>query len=377
MTRTMIVAMGVLATLTVTALPPPSATAQTGVKFAVVGDSRGADNGVNTAILREIAAALIADSVEFVLFPGDLVNGSGDSATLESQLLNWRTIMQPVYDAGIGVYPCRGNHDAGNVGAWNHVLSGPYALPDNGPVGEKNLTFSFQLRNVFVAGLDQYVRSSRVNLAWLNAQLAASSQPYVFVFAHSPAFAVDHADCLDDYPSQRDSLWRTIAAARERVFFAGHDHFFNHARIDDRDGDPGNDVHQYVVGSAGAPLKDWNGRYDGINSLWTPRLIFHEKQYGYLIVDIVDDQMTITWKHRVAPGVYRAPAYASGDANTDGTIDIADVVYLIAFIFGGRTAPNPLLAGDANGDASISVSDALYLVDYIFSDGPAPDTKYK
>ena len=55
--------------------------------------------------------------------------------------------MQPVYDAGIGVYPCRGNHDAIGVkpsvdptGAlskegWNNVFTGPYALPGNGDGG--------------------------------------------------------------------------------------------------------------------------------------------------------------------------------------------------------------------------------------------------
>jgi thermitase len=65
-----------------------------------------------------------------------------------------------------------------------------------------------------------------------------------------------------------------------------------------------------------------------------------------------------------------------GDANNDGTIDIADPVYLIAYIFSGGPAPGdcgyPQGLGDANGDGEIDISDAVYLVSYILSGGPPP-----
>jgi hypothetical protein len=61
-----------------------------------------------------------------------------------------------------------------------------------------------------------------------------------------------------------------------------------------------------------------------------------------------------------------------GDADTDGSIDISDAVYLISYIFAGGPAPQPLLAGDANCDLSVDISDAVYLVNYIFGGGPAP-----
>jgi len=61
-----------------------------------------------------------------------------------------------------------------------------------------------------------------------------------------------------------------------------------------------------------------------------------------------------------------------GDANSDGGIDIADVVYLIAYIFSGGPAPNPLAAGDADCDGSVNIVDAVYLIAYIFSQGPQP-----
>jgi hypothetical protein len=64
--------------------------------------------------------------------------------------------------------------------------------------------------------------------------------------------------------------------------------------------------------------------------------------------------------------------YSCGDANGDGSVDISDVVYLIAYIFSGGSAPSPLLAGDANCDSTVDISDVVYLIAYIFSGGSAP-----
>jgi hypothetical protein len=64
--------------------------------------------------------------------------------------------------------------------------------------------------------------------------------------------------------------------------------------------------------------------------------------------------------------------YTCGDANGDATVDISDVVYLIAYIFSGGSAPSPLLAGDANCDDTVDISDVVYLIAYIFSGGSAP-----
>ncbi len=67
-----------------------------------------------------------------------------------------------------------------------------------------------------------------------------------------------------------------------------------------------------------------------------------------------------------------AVTYKCGDANGDGSVDISDVVFLIAYIFSGGSAPSPLLAGDANCDSTVDISDVVYLIAYIFSGGSAP-----
>jgi len=287
------------------AVPCSPALAEAPWSFIVTGDSRDGVNGVNTVILGELAGQIVSHSVDFVLFPGDLVTGSTDPAVLQSQLTTWRNTMQPVYDAGIGVYPVRGNHDEDSVLAWNNVFSGPYALPANGPAGEENLTYSVTHKSALILGLDQYVSPHRVNQTWIDDQLAATTSPHVFAFGHEPAFAAQHTDCLDDYPANRDAFWSSLEQAGARAYFAGHDHFYDHARVDG-DGDPSNDIHQYIVGTAGAPLRDWSPPYNGVNSGMTLTQIYHEKQYGYLVGEVDGLDVTLTWMARVGTDTYAA-----------------------------------------------------------------------
>ncbi len=277
-------------------------------KFIVTGDSRDGDNGVNTTILGELAAEVVKRQVDLVLLSGDLVNGYVDQTALESQFNTWRNTMQPVYDAGIGVYVVRGNHDVGKpagVTAWNNVFKDEFSMPDNGPAGQKNLTYSVTHKNALIIGLDQYIKHRRVNQAWLDTQLAANTNPHIFVFGHEPAFKLLHEDCLDDYPAERDAFWASIEKAGGRTYFCGHDHFYNHARIDDN-GDPGNDIHQYLVGTAGAPLYGFSGNYDGDNTDYTAENIYHAKEYGYVLVEIAGLDVTLTWIERVDAGKYKA-----------------------------------------------------------------------
>jgi predicted phosphodiesterase len=275
-------------------------------RFVVTGDTRGSDNGVNAVILAEMAQATIDEAADFIVVTGDLVNGSTDPMILQSQFTAWRNVMQPLYDADIGVYVCRGNHDTGSKASWDAVFSGSYAMPDNGPAGEENITYSFVHENGSFIVLDQYgAHLNRVNQAWLDTEFASNALPHVFVFGHVPAFSVYHPDCLDDYPDARNRFWHSVASGCGRIYFTGHDHFYNHARIDDGDGNADNDLHQIITGAGGAPMYDWNGIYGGNNGGWIPQLVFHEKEYSYVVADVEGLTVTLTMKYRTAPGMYR------------------------------------------------------------------------
>jgi subtilisin family serine protease/glutamine cyclotransferase len=61
-----------------------------------------------------------------------------------------------------------------------------------------------------------------------------------------------------------------------------------------------------------------------------------------------------------------------GDVNADFDVTIADVVYLINYLFKSGPPPEPLLTGDVNCDEEIDIVDAVYIVNYLFKGGPPP-----
>jgi len=277
-------------------------------KFAVVGDTH-VSNDSNT--IAEMIPYFLEDSIDLILLCGDIVQGGKKTtaAELETELQIWQAIFQPLYDAGIGIYPVRGNHEDdadNNIMVWNSIFSGDKALPQNGPSGETNLSYSFNYKNAFFIGLDNYVNIHKINQTWLDEQLAANNQPYIFVFGHEAAFKVFHSDCLDDFPTERNSFWKSLSDAGVKTYFCGHDHFFDATEIDDGDGNAENNVYQCLVGGGGGWLMP-QYKYNGDNAGYTINPVYHSKEHGYALVEIncnnlSDVDVIITWKERLVEG---------------------------------------------------------------------------
>lgn len=294
-------------------------------RFVVTGDSRGYTNGIEQIILREIATEVVHHGADLLLFPGDLVYGfsATDPSEFEAQLRTWVEIMKPVYDANIGVYVCRGNHEIGDVWGkspypdidpcdyfatrWLNVFGNDlypeHKLPGNGPPSEEHMTYSLAHKNAFIVALDQYAGLKhrdihQVNQKWLNAQLAANTKPHIFIFGHEPAFRALHTDCLDNRPAERDAFWTCIRHSGGRTYFCGHDHFYDHARVDDRDADPTNDIHQFIIATAGATPYSWSPPYTGNNTDYPVEQWYHAEKFGYVLVQIDNLDVTITWMER-------------------------------------------------------------------------------
>jgi hypothetical protein len=66
---------------------------------------------------------------------------------------------------------------------------------------------------------------------------------------------------------------------------------------------------------------------------------------------------------------------ARGEVTGDCVINIADVVYLLNYIFVNGPAPNPFCMGDVEvpHDGDVDSNDALYLMSYLFMYGPPPE----
>lgn len=268
-------------------------------KFVTFGDCLSFGGWeVNTNIVAELAAAIAAEKPAFVLFNGDC-SLSGTAAGLQI----WTNAMGPVYGAGIPIYPAVGNHDFADPAAFSNIVA--IAVPQNGPPCEEGTTYSLTYSNALVVVLNEFASTNfyQVNQEWLNSVLSSNTLPHVFVVGHTPAFQGWHSDCLAFYPTNRDVFWNSLSNAGARIYFSGHDHYYDHSQIDDRDGDPQNDIHQFVVGTGGAPLYPDAG-YPGDNSAWTPRRFWHEAQYGYVSVEVAGENVTTTWKHRIDTNSY-------------------------------------------------------------------------
>lgn len=342
--------------ITVAAFLSPDPAVATPWRFIATCDSRGYENGINAQILGEIAQEAVDKHAEFIVFPGDLVHGITPSPQgFEDQLLAWVDAMGPAYDAGVGVYPARGNHELGDVWSYypyggtgkldindNHVIRwlnvfGSDArpeqkLPANGPDSEKYMTYAIEHRNAVVLMLDQYAGYDHgfvhyVNQQWVDATLADNTRPHIFAAGHEEAFRTRHPDCLDYEVEKRDAFWKSLADAGARAYFDGHDHYYDHARIDDGDGNPDNDVHQLIIATAGAPFYSFTPPYPGNNSHYLPVQLYHVRAYGYILVEIDGPAATLTWMQRstndsLMPAEYR-PEEAWGYTVRPGPIVLA------------------------------------------------------
>ena len=64
--------------------------------------------------------------------------------------------------------------------------------------------------------------------------------------------------------------------------------------------------------------------------------------------------------------------FLPGDVTSNDAVDIADVVYLINYIFIGGYPPSPLKVGDVNRNCVVDLEDVVYLINYLFLNGPPP-----
>ena len=92
-------------------------------------------------------------------------------------------------------------------------------------------------------------------------------------------------------------------------------------------------------------------------------------------------QLGLSSNDPVTPGVVLPVAlsvasWICGDVNHDGSAvpNVADLTYLVNFLFRSGPAPAVPAAADCNGQGgdTINVADLTYLVNYLFKSGPPP-----
>jgi len=64
--------------------------------------------------------------------------------------------------------------------------------------------------------------------------------------------------------------------------------------------------------------------------------------------------------------------FLCGDVNETETINVADLVYMVDYVFRGGAEPLPYLSGDCDLNGEVNISDLVFLVNFLFKGGPEP-----
>ena len=70
--------------------------------------------------------------------------------------------------------------------------------------------------------------------------------------------------------------------------------------------------------------------------------------------------------------IYTASSVLCGDCSGDRVVDVADVIYLMSYLFLGASPPCPSCMGDANCNGEVHIEDVIYLINYLFLGGSPP-----
>ncbi|MFH1372508.1 MAG: FlgD immunoglobulin-like domain containing protein [bacterium] len=120
-----------------------------------------------------------------------------------------------------------------------------------------------------------------------------------------------------------------------------------------------------------------NFTWDGTDSLGQPT---DSGDYRVLLVDTcmygdidTGEPANIVTKEQWFYHVYNPYVdYTPGDVNDDGSVDVADCNYVIAYLFQAGPPPQPYeCVGDIDATGSIDVGDLTYFVAYLFQGGSA------
>ncbi len=234
--------------------------------FAAMSDSRGAEKGGKRAqILAKLCqhSCQIKPKPDFMVFVGDMVEGSKNPDALTDQLTRWQKIIDS--NLSIKLIPVVGNHEVKSLKSQTAYTKFFPDVPANGPADEKLLTYYFDHKNSRFIILDTNYFGDQYRIRhmdWLEEKLKQArdnNMNHIFVFGHSPAFqAGSHLrDGLSnigknpnnprlDYIPKRDAFWSLLKKYNVTAYLCGHEHKYARQNI--------KGLWQITTGGGGAPL---------------------------------------------------------------------------------------------------------------------------
>lgn len=283
-------------------------------KFAVMGDTQWtcpADpagqnpNGVPVSIIDQINRQLIEHGVKFVVQVGDLTESGNDG-----DIATRANAAQRLYEAGIGFFPMRGNHETYAKPDGSNSFGIP-AIQSNFPqtrgisstFGAKNfsspisvsadlhgMSYSFDYGsaggNARLMIIDDWATpSKRLDAAdyrygysiadqqtWISDRLNKSTRgtTHAFVFSHQPLIAENHQDSLfsgytDANPAMQNDFLASLMNNDVRYYMSGHDHIHQRSLVTSPDNN--SKVEEIIAAS-------------NSSKFYTPKSLADAKWYG-------------------------------------------------------------------------------------------------
>ncbi len=253
---------------------PPASTAW---KFGLMSDTQWTTTDpahqnpttVAVSIIDQIDPQFIAAGVKFVIQVGDLADTGNDA----DETVRARAA-QDLYDAGIGFFPMRGNHETygtGNQfsipvlkalypqtrGISNTFGATNFSSPTDVSTELDGMSYSFDYNNARFVIVDPWVTPSRdlntagydfgysvaEQQAWISSRLDKTTRgtDHAFVMTHQPLIAESHQDTMfqgytNANPDMQNAFFASMQNNNVKYFFSGHDHINQHSIVASPDG---------------------------------------------------------------------------------------------------------------------------------------------
>ena len=400
---------------------PPTSSAW---KFGVMSDTQwttadpASQNPTTVAvsIIDQLNPLFIQAGVKFVIQVGDLADTGNDAdETVRAQAA------QQLYDAGIGFFPMRGNHETYGTG---NSFSIPilqtlypqtrglsqtfgatnFSSPTSVSTELDGMSYSFDYNNARFVIVDPWVTPS-VDISqagydfgysitqqqpWISSRLDKSTRgtDHAFVLSHQPLMAESHQDTMfqgytNANPDMQNAFYASLQSNNVKYFLAGHDHMNQHSIIASPDGL--SSVHELIGASDSS--KFYTPKATN-NATWYGQKVREtavaQELYtvGYYIFTVDGPNMTVDFYSDTHGNWQSDASYPMGAGNAAYPINVTPVLtfakkqtwgyssngteYLVAegasypttpFTFSGTTAQ--FLAGKNTSTATDFISRAL------------------
>jgi len=324
-------------------------------KFGLISDTQwetdlDAENPhtVAVGIVNQVNKEMVRQGVKFVVAVGDLADMSGSSPDSAVPCEDTRaTYAQELYNAGIGFFPLRGNHDDSKWAATEFLRVFPQTrdgvqnrTPDNAfvwtdsadikpalraststfsigtgfssPSELSGLSYAFQYGNASFLLIDQFTNPDSASIpvdtqeVWIDSILShRASGTHAFLFGHKGLIMGNHKDGLfgSDVtadPAGVDAFIKSMKANNARFLFNGHDHMHEYSLVTTTDSVSAN-VHELTLASDSykfyTPGKPYNDSAD-VTAYHVHRQIpVSQRLYdvGYYIVTVDGANATVDY----------------------------------------------------------------------------------